>query len=238
MKDLSELHDCLRHWFCGTQGLAVSKTFVHTLKPFQEILHGENVLQLGSFENHILLDALMYQHKWDVSPSVLSSESSLYADFRRLPFEKHSMDAILSPLSLNIFDAACWPLDELDYILKPMGYMVIFTINPYSLWGWALKLGLLPCFSGHRHAAMPIFKLKKALEHRGYTQFHLEYFYYLPPLKNPIWLQYLSFLNQMGKMLPISPASFYLLIIQKYEPPFPDLMIEPVQNTALLSSFF
>ncbi len=47
-----------------------------------------------------------------------------------LPFKRDSIDCILAPLTLQCFNLNKNPIDEIDRVLKPMGYLVIFGTNP------------------------------------------------------------------------------------------------------------
>lgn len=238
MKQANDNYKFLHRWYSSPQGKRVGELFDQKLRPLHAILHGEKAIQIGDYPSLSLLNNVTYQHKWQIAPEAEAGATDLCADFTCLPIERHSINTIISPLSLDIYDVAAWPVDALDYILQPMGYLVIIGINPYSLWGAALKLGRLYCFPHSAHTLMPIFTLKNALHHRGYTQLHLEYFYFLPPVSSDRWLNRLAFLNQMGQMLPLSPAAFYLLVMKKYEPKPIDLRQGVLQRSMRPSSCF
>ena len=238
MKHVADDYAFLNRWYSSPQGLDIGVQFCQKLYPFKSILHGERAIQIGAYEKLPLLEALTYQHKWYFSPQLSDLSADFFSDFNTIPLQRHSVNAIFSPLSLNTLDASQWPLDILDYILQPMGYIIIFAINPYSLWGGALKYGLLPCLPNTAHSSMPIFKIQNALKHRGYTQLHLEHFYFLPPVSSLKWLNRLAFLNQMGHMLPLNPAAFYLLVMKKYEPKPRGFRLETIPSSVSMNSCF
>ncbi|MCC5791107.1 MAG: class I SAM-dependent methyltransferase [Legionellaceae bacterium] len=238
MKDYTQAHTELAHWFTTPAGVAVGDALAQQMMPYRSILHGECLLQIGSFTHNPWLEHLRYHHQWLLSPHSHMNQQSLSASLLQLPFEQESLNAVVAPLALHMLPHSQWPLDELDRIIKPMGYLVIFAINPLSLWGAGLRLGILPGFMGQGLSSMSAFNLQRVMEHKGYTQYHLDYFYYMPPIRSNRLLQNLSFLNHVGSLFPLYPAAFYLLIMQKYRPAHPDVAVEPLNEPALVSSNF
>ena len=70
--------------------------------------------------------------------------------------------------------------------------------------------------------------------HRGYTQCALTSFYYIPPVTNEFLIRKLEFLNEMGKMVWPFPAGFYCLIMQKYQPCSPSLLLDIADKGVLI----
>ena len=102
------------------------------LAHLNEFLYGETLLQLGSSGGDSWLKTLHYSHKWYATP-YMNSSSSLITSFTQLPIDRDSVDCVIAPLVLEGFGSKN-PIDEIDRILKPMGYVVFFGINPMSLW--------------------------------------------------------------------------------------------------------
>jgi len=211
-------YTALREWFLSPQGQAVAQAFVTELVPIKSALHGKYLLQLGDCGENQWLDALYYQRKWLlVSPELAEGKNRVSASVSVLPFEREVMDCIIAPLTLEACAQNKSPIDEIDRILKPMGYIVFFGINPWSFWGASLHWGRLSCFARASATLSSSITLKNAMLSRGYRQCWLSSFYYIPPIERKNWIDRLAFLNQMGKMVWPYPAGFYCLIMQKHD---------------------
>lgn len=198
-----------------------------------EFLYGETLLQLGSCADNPWLQKMHYSHKWLAMPYLNSSKTTVVTSFNQLPLDRNSVDCVVAPLTMEAFLGDKNPLDEIDRVLKPMGYTIFFGINPMSLWGLRLHLGKLPCFgslSGHLRSVLLI---KRAMLHRGYIQCYLSSFYYIPPIKNEKRLRHLEILNELGKMISPCPSGFYCLVVQKYQQHEPDLILDSVSHELL-----
>jgi hypothetical protein len=140
---------------------------------------------------------------------------------------------VLAPLTLEPYADNFSIIDEVDRVLKPMGYAVLLCINPWSLWGGALKYGFLSCFANEHSKSHSAFTINRLFTQRGYRQCALYYFCYTPPMKNQKFIHKLAFLEEVGKMLWPFPAGFFCYIAQKYEHIHPDLVIEPALTKEL-----
>lgn len=222
------LHD----WFLSEQGRHVGDAFTAELAPVTEFLHGETLLQFGECGEHPWLQSLRYAHKWIVNP-YMDSKNALVTSFNSIPLERDSVDCVVAPLTMEAFTHKKNPIDEIDRILKPMGYAVFLGINPMSLWGLLMRFGWHTCFSTLRTHSMSVFFIKRAMLHRGYEQCHLSSFYFIPPVRKEYFIHKLEFLNEVGKMMWPCPAGFYCLVVQKYEQHQPDVLLEKIEEELL-----
>jgi hypothetical protein len=222
-----EAFQALDQWFLTPQGKAISLAFVEQLtqaKALSACMRGERFIQLGAGGESPWLNLFNYTERWIIAPhesrcaSLQSIEVLAFPKY--LPFDKASVDCMMSPLTLDAYDWQVHPLDELDRVLKPMGYLVIFGMNAISLWGLAMRLGLLPEISSSFMRPISVFRLKHALLHRGYSLCHLAPFYYIPPVKSIEWIQRLEIFNELGKMISPCPSGFYCMVVQKYVPQY------------------
>lgn len=208
----------LRDWFFSLQGQDVGHAFTRELHAAQIVDGGQCLLQLGDCGENIWLDALSYRAKWIADSIVLPHKNSIQSLLTTMPFDRDSMDCIIAPLAIEIYGRDLNFLDEIDRILKPMGYLIILGINPWSFWGISLRWGRLSKFGRALSTFSSSLSIKHAMVARGYRQCWLSNFYYLPPVKSEYYLRKLEFLNQMSKMIWPYPAGFYCLILQKYDP--------------------
>lgn len=219
-------YDALDHWFKTPQGCRAAHAFSEELALICEHLSGQTLLQLGHCGENVWLPLLAFRNKWLATPSGLSGTSSLVTSLTTLPLARNSVDCVVAPFTLEAFGPYKNPIDEIDRVLKPMGYAIFWGINPCGLWGMTWHFSKHTCFGAIPISVTSAFFLKRAMLQRGYRQCALMNFYYIPPVRHPMVIHALEFLNEMGKMLWPFPAGFYCLVVQKYEPCSPSLSRE------------
>lgn len=214
----AQKYHALDAWFQTPQGRGVSRAFLSELEIIQEKFKGDRLLQLGHCGENSWLSALSYREKLLISPCQHAKNTALFTSLQALSINRNSADCVIAPFIMEAFPKNKVPFDEIDRILKPMGYIIFFGINPWSLWGAALRWGGLACFAKNSATLNSVFSLKHAFLQRGYQQCFLNSFYYIPPVKNAKLIKNLAFFNEIGKMLVPFPAGFYCLVVQKYTP--------------------
>lgn len=215
-----KMFHALNDWFLTTKGHLVGRAFNDELKALIDVLHGESLIQLGSCGDNPWLPELRYMHKWIVSPVFDSAGIVLQTSLNQLPIQRDSVDCILAPLTLNAFSHHEKLFDEVDRILKPMGYIIFLAINPLSLWGLWLKFNRTNCFSTTQGGLYSSLFTQRSFIQRGYELCHLSNFFYVPPVTSDHLLNALSILNVIGKMISPLPSGFYCLIVQKRQEDF------------------
>ncbi len=176
-------------------------------------LYGKKLLQIGSCGQNIWLQPLHFVHKWVLTPCV-NLQSTLISSPFHTPLDKNSLDCIIAPFTLEVLPEKREILIELDRMLKPAGFLVIWGMNPISLWGLALKFRRISSLDHAVSGMTSSFSVKKILKDLAYQQFSHSAFFYIPPLKDT-YIRPMEFLNEVGKMLWPFPAGFYCLIMQK-----------------------
>lgn len=222
----------LNKWFQSPLGLSIAQEFKEQLEWVNEYLRGDCLLQLGNCGNNPWLDALKFNKKWIASPFISQNKINLECAFNQIPLNRNSLDCIVAPLTMEPFGASYSLIDEIDRVLKPMGYVVILSINPWSLWGGAMKLGLLDCYNQRAVKMRSPFSMNRIFLQRGYRQCSLSNFCYIPPINNQKIIKKMVFIDEVGKMLWPFPSGLYCYIAQKYEPIHPSLIGLAVQDTA------
>lgn len=217
LKQQIHTYQLLDNWFYSPQGMWLSQHFIETLLVYKDILRGNHLLQLGLCGTNSWLNGLDFSYKWIASPYVSHQHNQIITSLKQLPLEKASMDCVCAPLTMEAFSKNQAIIDEMDRVLKPMGYLVILGINPMSFWGAALKIGLLSGLSSHALNLHSSFSVNRACIARGYKQHALINFGYLPAFKTSARFKTFFFIEEVGKMLWPFPAGFYCYIAQKYE---------------------
>lgn len=223
----------LNDWFNTPQGIRVAKACADEITCFNSQLRGERLLQLGLCGQNPWLSTLNYSKKIIVSPCMNQKKATITTLINQIPIDRDSIDCIIAPLTIEALSSNNSLLDELDRILKPMGYIIFWGINPVSLWGLALKTKYMSTFGETNVKLTSNLSLKNAMLDRGYRQCALSTFYYIPPVINEHLIHGLEFLNEMGKMLWVFPAGFYCLIVQKYQIIPPALTVRAVEDRYL-----
>ncbi|MDI9818228.1 MULTISPECIES: methyltransferase domain-containing protein [unclassified Legionella] len=232
LEDEESRFKALRDWFCSTQGKHVGHAFATELASVGECLYGHTLLQLGDCGDNFWLQPLHYTHKWLATP-YYNHSSALITSFNKIPIDRNSVDCVIMPLVMEAFSRNNTPIDEIDRILKPMGYVVFWGINPMSLWGLFTRFGHNSFYGKFPVNASSVFHIKRTMLHRGYIQCGLSNFYFIPPVHKKSWIHKLEILNELGKMIRPCPAGFYCLIVQKYEETQPNLLSEKVEEELL-----
>lgn len=224
-------YQALSKWFESPLGISVANEFSSQLVPVKDYLKGDTLLQLGNCGDNPWLDSLQYHHKWLASPFLMNKHFDLECSFNQLPLNRNSIDCIVAPLILEPFGNSFTLLDEIDRVLKPMGLIILLNINPWSLWGLAMKSGLLHCYNNKKIKMRTAFNLNRIFLQRGYRQCSLSNFCYIPPINNKSIIKKMTFFDEVGKMIWPFPSGFYCYIAQKYEYISPNLITKPVTET-------
>lgn len=217
----------LNKWFQSPLGLFAAHEFAVNLDSIDEYVCGETLLQLGNCGENIWLKKLKFNHKWIASPFPLAP-IQLESKLNHLPLNRNSVDCIIAPLTLEPFNDSLSLIDEIDRVLKPMGFVILLCINPWSLWGGAVKLGLLNCYRDRTIKMHPPFNLNRVFIQRGYRQISLTNFCYIPPVNSALLIKKLAFIDEIGKMLWPIPSGFYCYIAQKHQLIQPSLMVRSI----------
>lgn len=209
--------EMLDAWFSSDHGLRVGQAMREEIADMRGLLSGQNLIQLGSCGRNLWLSELPYHNKWIIKPhwdtSRISHCNSLLT---HLPIDQESVDCVIAPLTIDAFKNKESILDEIDRVLKPMGYLVIIGVNPYSLWGLWLRFSQYSCFGNLHGFPRSMLSLKCMIQHCGYQQCFAKDFYFIPPAQSNTVIRSFSFLNQVGKMVSLLPSAFYCVVFQKH----------------------
>lgn len=207
----------LNKWFQSSLGIFIAHEFLIALEHQKDYLNGETLLQLGNCGDNLWLKKFNYRHKWIASPFFFADKVQIECSLHQLPLDRNSVDCIIAPLTLEPFESSFSLIDEIDRVLSPMGFVILLSINPWSLWGAAMKTGLLHCYADSKVKMRTPFNLNRIFLQRGYRQCSLSNFCYIPPVNNPSLIKKLTFLDEIGKMLWPFPSGLYCYIAQKYQ---------------------
>ena len=183
---------------------------------------GQHLLQLG----HPLFFSLLASpipHKICLSPdcqpqaAVSPSISFLQSNYTQLPFPNESINLALLPHTLETINHARHILEEVWRVLSPNGHLILFGLNPLSLWGLyrlCVKSNLA-LLDGHLYTLQT---LCQWLHYLGGHICHLETFLFRPPLQSRLGQLLFAKLAWVERLFPwLCPylGGIYLIITQK-----------------------
>ena len=147
-------------------------------------LFGFHALQLGLPE----LDGLQANrmpHRWLAGRDVL-------CEFDALPFESASLDLVLLPHALELACDAHALLREVERVLRPEGRLIVFGLNPASLWGLRQNLGRLrrrgEPYLPRDGEFIGYWRLRDWLQLLSFDVEAARFGVYRPPMRSEAWL--------------------------------------------------
>lgn len=198
-------------------------------------LFGYHALQLGLPD----LDALRANrmpHRWlalDAAgweaacrAGLIDSTSERFAlrtDYAALPFPSESLDLVVLPhtLELSADPHAC--LREVERVLVYEGRVLIYGLNPVSLWGlrhararlWR-RFGLGRLFLPDAGGFIGYWRLRDWLRLLGLEVEHSQFGAYVPAVRSAAWLARLSWMDWLGvRWWPIFGAVYQIVAVKR-----------------------
>ncbi len=214
----SDLRRRLCDWFDQPLGRSLQAIESHRLREVWPHLYGTTALQLGWLGTRDFLDGCVAPTRIILDlpgtgvnppPAVVLGQPEL------LPFDTRSVDLVLLPHTLEFCRDPHLVLREVQRILTPEGYAVIFGFNPFSLWGFrrmfARKSGRAPWCGRFLQLA----RVKDWLKLLDLELTRGSMLYYRPPLQNEGVMDRLYFLDKIGDRWWPMAAAVYLLVARK-----------------------
>lgn len=175
-------------------------------------LFGYNAMQLGLPE----LDALQANrmpHRW-------LAGRDLQCDFDALPFETASLDLVLLPHALELACDAHALLREVERVLRPEGRLIVFGLNPASLWGLRQNLGRLKRrgepYLPSEGDFIGYWRLRDWLKLLSFDVEAARFGIYRPPLRSEAWLQRWAFVDGVGsRWWPVLGAVYFIQAVKR-----------------------
>lgn len=208
----------LRAWFDQPLGRSLQAQEANRLRALWPQLYGAVAMQLGHVGNMDFMDTCLAPKRYvvDLPPfETPSLTTAVYADVDALPFDSRSVDLAFLPHTLEFATNPHQVLREVQRVLAPQGYVVLFGFNPLSLWGlWRVALkyrGQMP-WCGH---FIQLLRVKDWLKLLGFELVHGKMIYYRPPLGNEVFMDRLHFLDKIGDRWWPMVGAVYFVVAQK-----------------------
>lgn len=230
MKQQIKHFRALDKWFKTPLGSCLANAFCRELTQANDYLRGECLIQLGTCGANSWLKQLPYTHRWIASPFATKEPNYIECSLNHLPIDRASVDCIIAPLTLEAFAGDLNLLDEIDRILKPLGHVLFLGVNPWSLWGAAVKCSLLDFYNEKHIRLRTPMHVNRIFTQRGYLQCSLTSICYIPPINNQNIINKLLFIEEVGRMVWPLPSGIYCYIAQKYDLIQPSFTLKPLND--------
>jgi SAM-dependent methyltransferase len=177
-------------------------------------LFGYHALQLGLPELQGL-QANRMPHRWLVG-------HDLHCEFEALPFDSASLDLVLLPHALELAGDAHAVLREVDRVLRPEGRVIVFGLNPASLWGLRQNVGRLKSrgepFLPRDGGFIGYWRLRDWLKLLSFEVEAARFGLYRPPLRSDAWLDRWQWAENVGaRWWPVLGAVYFIQAVKRVQ---------------------
>jgi SAM-dependent methyltransferase len=124
-------------WLTGVPGVQLLETEKKLITSVKQEISGDSLALLGGPLWDDMLSSLKMPFTLRLFPHLNLTSSELVVNaYEALALENESCDIVVAPHLLEFSSAPRHLLAECERILAPEGYLVLFGVNPLSLWHW------------------------------------------------------------------------------------------------------
>lgn len=183
---------------------------------------GYHALQMGM----PALDALRHNRmpkRWLALGLSEPGSAHLRIDPCALPFAEDSLDLVVLPHTLELSADPHATLREVARVLVPEGRLLIFGLNPNSLWGYRQARARLWRRLFRAELVLPesgefigTSRLRDWLDLLNFDSEPLRYGAYVPALQSPTWLRRMGWMDRMGsRWWPFLGAAYAQVAVKR-----------------------
>lgn len=218
----------LSSWYKSLPGSLLYQEEQEQLTPILEHIFGKCLVQMGGPVKQSLQPASPISLRVYVSQEAIATRSTLAVQTRldELPFAPNSIDVAVIFHQLEFSAQPQQMLQQVYQSLVGNGQLILFSFNPWSLWGLLKHYNASKKFpwDGNFWSAI---KIKRWLRAIGYSIIAQKTVGFRPPLEDPAWMQRLLFLEALGQFCLPACGATNLIVAQKIVPGMTPLF-EPV----------
>lgn len=215
-KNLAAVYYQMSRWYQQPLGKTIAGMEQQLLNQVITSRFGYHLLYLG-FQDDVNLDASPINHHIIQSPGIhsLTSTSNVFATYDEMPYRESSIDVAVIAHVLEFMNNPESILRELQRVLIPEGYLIIFYFNRYSL------LGLWREFRAKCHDVPWVGRFFRNgqvtnwLQQQDFEVIAKETIFYRPPFAYNKILDKFLFLEKVGKNIFPMYGGITMLVAQK-----------------------
>jgi SAM-dependent methyltransferase len=206
----------LQNWYQQPAGQYLIELEKKVLDAFLPTCFGYYLLQMGGPTHIDMTSASLIHEKIFMQPGS-SAQCNVVGAAEEIPLESNSIDVMIVNHVLEFSDNPHSVLREIERVLRPEGYVIIFSFNP---WGWfglrrALTfLGSKAPWNGRYFSATRIIDWMKLL---GITLLSQRRLMIIPPVNKTSAIQFLSPIDRWFSSFLWIPMSGVNVMIAKKE---------------------
>lgn len=216
-KETQELLRQLNGWWSSTLGQLVIQVEAEKLvKVFPQVF-GYHILLLGIVAQFKMIEYSVIPYQSVINPftSDNAAAKTITSKWECLPFANNSVDVVVLPHTLDFSENPMAIIQEACRVLIPEGRLLIFGLNPYSLWRLTSSLSRgkkrMPWCCDFKSAG----SIKRELTRLECQIIGQDYFLFQPPMQNIARMEKLGFLNKISRFGLRGLSGIYFIEAQK-----------------------
>ena len=207
----------LNSWWSSTLGQLVIQVETEKLvKVFPQVF-GYHILLLGLVAQFKMIEYSVIPYQSVVNPFHRDKgvTKTITGQWDCLPFATNSVDVVVLPHTLDFSENASEVIQEACRVLIPEGRLLVFGLNPYSLWrlksSWSRGKKALPWCCDFKSVGF----VKRELADADFQILEQDYFLFQPPMQNIHAMEKLGFLNKISRFGLKGLSGIYFIEAQK-----------------------
>lgn len=172
------------------------------------------------------LRANRMQHKWcaahteDLNRQKVDCQAALRCDFycepEALPFEEGGLDLLIMPHTLEYCTNPHAALREAVRVLRPEGRLLLFGLNPYSLWGVQHAIERVAPSELNAWSGLPYWRVRDWMQLLALEVVAADFGCHVPAVADAAWLERWRWLDKVGhKVWPVLGGAYCMLAVKK-----------------------
>ncbi len=209
-------HLSLRDWFSSGAGAAIATQEAAVAAELLPDLFGYHLVQLGRPHGEPLLGSSRIGHQVILDPASGDPGLGLRGRADALPLQTGAVDVVVLPHGLEFATDPYGVLREVERVLIPEGYLLLYGFNPLSVFGaWRLALGWRGEYPWCGRF-IPLARLQEWLAVLGFEVERTAGLSFRPPLQHSPSFHRLEWLERLGRhFLPFLGNVYWLLACKR-----------------------
>lgn len=188
-------------------------------------IFGYHSLQLGLPTLHSLRQNRM-PHQWmaatshdlNLEPGNCQARQgvALCCEPEALPFQENSLDLLVMPHTLELCHDPYAALREAVRVLVPEGRLLVFGLNPYSLWGMQHAMERKPAPQPNAWHGLPHWRVKDWMQVLAMEVVASDFGGHTPAMHEQVWFDRMQWMDKLAsKAWPILGGAYCVLAVKK-----------------------